>query len=185
MEQALQKLQQSRENFTLVKEEKIDRNAASSKNQIIIFVKTVDVKFKAPVVYQKLYFEKVRQKQATKALMSMTRSADKEKELLTTRVSPLYKKSFCIREKVCFTFLDIVVEIVLGKCYRGNLTKTEMEEHLKTVQPSSITMAQVQETNDDKQLNPLFVREILLLYAMGERNISKCLDKSTQHSALT
>ncbi|KAG5900417.1 hypothetical protein JTB14_029304 [Gonioctena quinquepunctata] len=79
--------------------------------------------------------EKVRQRQAAKALLSMTRSADKEKEVLIySRLPELARltRNLFVSEKKSVLPLDVVVE-KLGNCYRGNLTKIELEEHLKVI----------------------------------------------------
>ncbi|XP_030760643.1 DNA replication factor Cdt1 isoform X2 [Sitophilus oryzae] len=79
--------------------------------------------------------EKVRQKQAAKALLSMTRSADKEKEVqIYSRLPELARltRNLFVSEKKSVLLLETVVD-KLGNCYRGNLTKTEMEDHLKVI----------------------------------------------------
>ncbi|CAH0546952.1 unnamed protein product [Brassicogethes aeneus] len=83
----------------------------------------------------KALLEKVRQKQAAKALLTMTRSADKEKEIkMYGRLSELARitRTLYVSEKKGVLPLDVVVE-KLGNCYRETLTKTEMEEHLKAI----------------------------------------------------
>ncbi|XP_045463668.1 DNA replication factor Cdt1 [Harmonia axyridis] len=81
----------------------------------------------------KSLLEKVRQRQAAKALISMTRSVDKEQELkLYSRLPELARltKNLFVSEKKSVLKLDDVVE-KLGNCYRISLTKTEMEDHIK------------------------------------------------------
>ncbi|XP_074035173.1 chromatin licensing and DNA replication factor double parked [Leptinotarsa decemlineata] len=79
--------------------------------------------------------EKVRQRQAAKALLSMTRSVDQEKEVqVYSRLPELARltRNLFVSEKKSVLPLDIVVD-KLGNSYRGNLTKVEMEEHLKVI----------------------------------------------------
>ncbi|CAH1129719.1 unnamed protein product [Ceutorhynchus assimilis] len=79
--------------------------------------------------------EKVRQKQAAKALLSMTRSADKEKEVqLYSRLPEIARlsRNLFVSEKKGVLPLEIVLD-KLELCYRGNLTRSEMEEHLKAI----------------------------------------------------
>ncbi|XP_044752271.1 DNA replication factor Cdt1 [Coccinella septempunctata] len=81
----------------------------------------------------KSLLEKVRQRQAAKALISMTRSVDKEQELkIYSRLPELARltKNLFVSEKKSVLKMDDVVE-KLGNCYRISLTKTEMEEHIK------------------------------------------------------
>uniref|UniRef100_A0A6P7FMD2 DNA replication factor Cdt1 n=1 Tax=Diabrotica virgifera virgifera TaxID=50390 RepID=A0A6P7FMD2_DIAVI len=81
----------------------------------------------------KALLEKVRQKQAAKALLSMTRSEDKEKELkVYSRLPELARltRNVFVSEKKNVLQLDILVD-KLGNCYRSHLTKLEMEEHLR------------------------------------------------------
>lgn len=83
----------------------------------------------------KALLEKVRQKQAAKALVSMTRSADKEKEIkMYSRLPEIARltRNLYVSEKKSVLLLEIVVD-KLGNCYRENLTKTELEDHLKII----------------------------------------------------
>ncbi|XP_066149289.1 DNA replication factor Cdt1 [Euwallacea fornicatus] len=83
----------------------------------------------------KSLLEKVRQKQAAKALISMTRSAGKEKEVqLYSRLPEIARltRNLFVSEKKGVLLLDTVVD-KLGNSYRGNLSKAEMEEHLKVI----------------------------------------------------
>ncbi|KAF7281061.1 chromatin licensing and DNA replication factor double parked isoform X2 [Rhynchophorus ferrugineus] len=83
----------------------------------------------------KALLEKVRQKQAAKALVSMTRSADKEKEIqMYSRLPEIARltRNLFVSEKKSVLLLEVVVD-KLGNCYRENLTKTELEDHLKLI----------------------------------------------------
>lgn len=65
----------------------------------------------------------------------MTRSADKEKEVLMySRLPELARltRNLFVSEKKGVLPLEVVVE-KLGNCYRAHLTKTEMEDHLKLI----------------------------------------------------
>ncbi|KAJ8919649.1 hypothetical protein NQ315_006176, partial [Exocentrus adspersus] len=120
MEQALQKLKQSKETNTPVAAEEKPKEMPSSVLKGI----------------PKALLEKVRQKQAAKALISMTRSEDKEKEVLMySRLSELARltRNIFVAEKKGVLPLEAVVE-KLGNCYRAYLTKTEMEDHLKLIE---------------------------------------------------
>ncbi|KAK9881490.1 hypothetical protein WA026_016373 [Henosepilachna vigintioctopunctata] len=97
--------------------------------------KTADNSFPNSILkgIPKALLEKVRQKQAAKALMSMTRSADKEEEIkIYSRLPELARltRNLFVSEKKGVLPLDVVVE-KLGNCYRFTLTKTEMENHIK------------------------------------------------------
>jgi len=65
----------------------------------------------------------------------MTRSSDKEKEVLLysrlPEIARLTRNVFVAEKKGVLT-LDTVVD-KLGNSYRGNLTKAEMEDHLKVI----------------------------------------------------
>lgn len=79
--------------------------------------------------------EKVRQKQAAKALVSMTRSEGKEKEVqVYSRLPELARltRNVFVAEKKSVLQLDVVVDKLL-KCYRGNLTNKESEDHLRII----------------------------------------------------
>lgn len=118
MEQALQKLKEAKETQTLPV-----NDAPREMPQSIL--KGIP----------KALLEKVRQKQAAKALLSMTRSVDKEKELQQySRLPELARltRNLFVSEKKGVLPLDVVVD-KLGNCYRGNLTKVEMEDHLKII----------------------------------------------------
>ncbi|KAJ8932814.1 hypothetical protein NQ318_015982 [Aromia moschata] len=104
MEQALQKLQQSKEaNATIVKDEQSNEAPCSVLKGI-----------------PKALLEKVRQRQAAKALLSMTRSADKEKEVLMySRLPEIARltRNLFVSEKKGVLPLDTVVEkLESGKC---------------------------------------------------------------------
>ncbi|KAJ8942003.1 hypothetical protein NQ314_010232 [Rhamnusium bicolor] len=119
MEQALQKLKHVAETSTLPAENTEPEEKPTSVLKGI----------------PKALLEKVRQKQAAKALVSMTRSADKEKEvMLYSRLPELARliRNLFVSEKKSVLPLDVVVE-KLGNCYRAHLNKTEMEEHLKVI----------------------------------------------------
>lgn len=65
----------------------------------------------------------------------MTRSADKEKEVLMySRLPELARltRNLFVSEKKGVLPLEAVVE-KLGNCYRAYLTKIEMEDHLKLI----------------------------------------------------
>ncbi|XP_018577733.1 DNA replication factor Cdt1 [Anoplophora glabripennis] len=119
MEQALQKLKEAKEvGGSVTKEEKPKDVPASVLKGI-----------------PKALLERVRQKQAAKALISMTRSADKEKEVLMySRLPELARltRNLFVSEKKGVLPLETVVE-KLGNCYRAHLTKTDMEDHLKLI----------------------------------------------------
>ncbi|CAG9824934.1 unnamed protein product [Phaedon cochleariae] len=120
MEQALQRLREAREGIKVPEEAEKEVPA-----------KPVSVLKGIPSAL----LEKVRQKQAAKALMSMTRSADKEKEVLIySRLPEIARltRNLFVSEKKSVLPLDVVVE-KLGNCYRVHLTKTEMEDHLKAI----------------------------------------------------
>lgn len=77
----------------------------------------------------------MRQKQAAKALVSITRSVDKEKELqIYSRLPELAKltRNIYVSEKKNVLPIDTIVD-KLGISYRGNLSRCEMEDHLKTL----------------------------------------------------
>ncbi|XP_056634459.1 DNA replication factor Cdt1 [Diorhabda sublineata] len=118
MEQALKKLKEMKNAQTNTEEKKEEVLPASVLKGI-----------------PKALLEKVRQKQAAKALLSMTRSEDKEKELKTySRLPELARltRNVFVSEKKSVLPLDVVVD-KLGNCYRSHLTKVEMEEHLRII----------------------------------------------------
>ncbi|RZC32083.1 CDT1 domain containing protein, partial [Asbolus verrucosus] len=83
----------------------------------------------------KALLEKVRQKQVAKALVSMTRSVDKDKEVqLYCRLPEIarFTRSVFVSEKKCVLQLDMVAE-KLGNSYRCFLNKTEIEDHLRVI----------------------------------------------------
>jgi chromatin licensing and DNA replication factor 1 len=117
MEQALAKLKEARERIP-VTEEETTLPATSILKGI-----------------PKALLEKVRQKQAAKALVSMTRTVDKEKEVqMYSRLPEIARlaRSLFVSEKKGVLELDIVVE-KLGNSYRCSLNKTEMEQHLLAI----------------------------------------------------
>ncbi|KAL1489483.1 hypothetical protein ABEB36_014370 [Hypothenemus hampei] len=119
MENALHKLKEAEENQTPITTSSITSDTPQSVLKGI----------------PKALLEKVRQKQAAKALISMTRSTDKEKEVqLYSRLPELARltRNLFVAEKKGVLPLDIVVE-KLGNCYKGNLIKSDMEEHLKVI----------------------------------------------------
>lgn len=83
----------------------------------------------------KALLEKVRQKQAAKALVSMTRSADKEKELLVySRLPEIARltRNLFVSEKKTVLPLNFVID-KLEHCYTVSLSRVEMEEHIKLI----------------------------------------------------
>ncbi|KAK4877124.1 hypothetical protein RN001_009630 [Aquatica leii] len=83
----------------------------------------------------KALLEKVRQRQAAKALESMTRSVDKEKEAqLYSRLPEIARltRNLFVSEKKNVIPLELVVE-KLFKSSRIFLTKSEIETYLKTI----------------------------------------------------
>ncbi|EFA00549.1 DNA replication factor Cdt1 [Tribolium castaneum] len=83
----------------------------------------------------KALLEKVRQKQAAKALVSMTRTVDKEKEVqLYARLPEIARltRNLFVTEKKTVLELDFVID-KLGNSYRTFLNKAEMENHLKAI----------------------------------------------------
>ncbi|XP_019876874.1 DNA replication factor Cdt1 isoform X3 [Aethina tumida] len=118
MEQALQRLKTAQEtNPNLVVEKPKEENQSVLKG------------------IPKALLEKVRQRQAAKALVSMTRSADKEKEVtMYNRLPELARltRNLFVSEKKGVLPLETVVE-KLGNCHQEFLTKSEMEDHLKII----------------------------------------------------
>ncbi|ERL90627.1 DNA replication factor Cdt1 [Dendroctonus ponderosae] len=81
----------------------------------------------------KALLERVRQKQAAKAFVSITRSVSKEKEVqMYSRLPELARltRYLFVSEKKSVLPLDTVVD-KLGMSYRGNLSRSEMEDHLR------------------------------------------------------
>ncbi|XP_044270596.1 DNA replication factor Cdt1 [Tribolium madens] len=119
MEQALMKLKEAREKASVTSEE------SSGPDQVTSVLKGIP----------KALLEKVRQKQAAKALASMTRTADKEKEVqLYSRLPEIARltRNLFVTEKKSVLELDFVME-KLGNSYRSFLNKAEMENHLKAI----------------------------------------------------
>ena len=78
---------------------------------------------------------KVREKQASKALMAMTKSAEKEKEMQVCGRLPeiaRFVRNLFVTERKAVLPLDVVLE-KLGNSYRTNLNKSDMEHHLKVI----------------------------------------------------
>ncbi|XP_060521172.1 DNA replication factor Cdt1 isoform X2 [Cylas formicarius] len=118
MEQALRKLKETKETNTTLTEEKPKFIPESVLKGI-----------------PKALLEKVRERQAAKALVTMTRSSDKEKEIqLYARLPELARltRNVFVSEKKSVLPLEGLVE-KLEKCYKGNLSRTEMEEHLRKI----------------------------------------------------
>lgn len=83
----------------------------------------------------KCLLEKVRQKQAAKALQSMTRSTVKEKEAqLYGRLPEIARltRNLFVAERKNVLHLDVVLE-KLSNSFSSFLTKDDMENHLKTI----------------------------------------------------
>ncbi|CAH2002749.1 unnamed protein product [Acanthoscelides obtectus] len=83
----------------------------------------------------KALLEKVRQKQAAKAMVSMTRTAEKEKQVeIYSRLPEIARlaRNIFVAEKKSVLSLEILIE-KLGNCYRTTLSKKEMEEHLRII----------------------------------------------------
>ncbi|XP_050315928.1 DNA replication factor Cdt1 isoform X2 [Anthonomus grandis grandis] len=123
MELAMQRLKEAKKTQTPLQPMKEDKGTSSETPQSVL-----------KGIPQSL-LEKVRQRQAAKALLSITRSADKEKEVqLYSRLPELARltRNLFVSEKKGVLTLEVVLE-KLGNCYRGNLSKTEMEEHLKVL----------------------------------------------------
>lgn len=83
----------------------------------------------------KALLEKVRQKQAAKALMSITISSDKEKEIqMYSRLPEIARvtRNIFVAEKKGVLPLGVVID-KLENSFRSYLTRDEMEEHLKII----------------------------------------------------
>lgn len=83
----------------------------------------------------KALLEKVRQKQAAKTLMSLTRSEDKEKEIQTyERLSELARvtRNIFVAEKKGVLLLSVLID-KLENSFRSFLTRSEMERHLQII----------------------------------------------------
>lgn len=83
----------------------------------------------------KSLLEKVRQRQAAKALLTMTRSVDKEKEVqIYSRLPEIARlmRSLFVTEKKSVLQMDTVIE-KLRNSYRCFLNKTEVENHLRII----------------------------------------------------
>ncbi|CAG9858549.1 unnamed protein product [Phyllotreta striolata] len=120
MEQALEKLQE-------MKSSEASRSASETKEDDACNSHLKGI--------PKALLEKVRQKQAAKALLTMTRSADQEKELkIYSRLPEIARltRSLFVSEKKSVLQLEVVVE-KLGNCYRSHLSRVEMEEHLRVI----------------------------------------------------
>lgn len=117
MEQALLRLKEARKNVPLTSEEPPVQEIPTLKG------------------IPKALLEKVRQKQAAKALISMTRSVDKEKEVqLYSRLPEIARltRNLFVTEKKSVLELDFVME-KLRNSYRCSLNNAEMENHLKAI----------------------------------------------------
>lgn len=83
----------------------------------------------------KALLEKVRQKQAAKTLMSLTRSEDKEKEIQTyERLSELARvtRNIFVAEKKGVLLLSSLID-KLENSFRSFLTRSEMQRHLEII----------------------------------------------------
>lgn len=83
----------------------------------------------------KALLEKVRQKQAAKALMSMTRSADKEKEIeVYGRLPEIARvtRNIFVAEKKSVLPLSVVIE-KLENSFRAFVSRANMQEHLQII----------------------------------------------------
>nr|CAI5819949.1 unnamed protein product [Callosobruchus analis] len=120
MEQALQRLKEAKEKNTVPVPEEPPKEMPTSVLKGI----------------PKALLEKVRQKQAAKALVSMTRTAEKEKLVETySRLPEIARltRNIFVAEKKSVLSLETVIE-KLGNCYRTTLSKSEMEEHLRIIE---------------------------------------------------
>lgn len=83
----------------------------------------------------KALLEKVRQKQAAKALMTITISSDKEKEIqMYSRLPEIARvtRNIFVAEKKGVLPLGVVID-KLENSFRSHLTRDEMEEHLQMI----------------------------------------------------
>lgn len=83
----------------------------------------------------KALLEKVRQKQAAKALMSITRSADKEKEIeVYGRLPEIARvmRNIFVAEKKGVLPLSVVIE-KLENSFRAFVSRADMQEHLQLI----------------------------------------------------
>lgn len=83
----------------------------------------------------KALLEKVRQKQAAKTLMSLTRSEDKEKEIqIYERLPELARvtRNIFVAEKKSVLLLNTVID-KLENSFRSFLTREEMQHHLEII----------------------------------------------------
>lgn len=82
--------------------------------------------------------EKVRAKQAAKALDSMTRSTNQEKEsLIYSRlpdIARLMRNTYVAEKKGVLTLEEVIAK--LNNSYRSHLTNTEIEQHLRLISKS-------------------------------------------------
>ncbi|KAH1018559.1 DNA replication factor Cdt1 isoform X1 [Dendroctonus ponderosae] len=123
MEQALLKLHQAKENQTHAEAQAAQAVEETERKMPESALKGIP----------KAVLERVRQKQAAKALVSMTRSVHKEKEVqMYSRLPVLAKltRNIFVSEKKSVLPLDTLVD-KLGISYRGNLSRCEMEDHLR------------------------------------------------------
>lgn len=117
MEEALEKLKNSQEQNSKEVEEK--------PKQVNSILKGIP----------KALLQKVREKQAALALQNMTRSVDKEKELVIHSRLPeiaRFTRNLFVAEKKSVLALDIVTD-KLSNSFKVFLTKNEIEEHLKLI----------------------------------------------------
>lgn len=127
----------------------------------------------------KSLLEKVRQRQAAKALLTMTKSVDKEKEvqiyLRLPEIAKLIRNLF-VTERKNVLQLDVVVE-KLQNSYRSFLNKTEIEHHLRMISkevPEWLIFNDVRELTYLKLNKDTILNDIVNKLQSKSKEISEC-----------